>query len=78
MNVFDPSFDAYEELQHLIKFAHAADKLLESLTNNQTIMNEKIKLLESQLSGLQVTMSSIEELLYLQKFTDDLTSNRQR
>ena len=76
MRMFDASFDAYEELQQLIKFAHAADKLLETLTNNQTVLNEKLNFLETELDGMQVTLASIEELLYQQKLNNDSASNR--
>jgi|TARA_R110000868_G_scaffold197002_1_gene443157 hypothetical protein len=64
---FDPSFDAYEELVEVIKFCKAADVFIETFNKNQTHMIENINHQRSRIDHLERSLTSIEEILYIQK-----------
>lgn len=58
--------DPYEELQALIKFAHAADKHIQSLSKNQKLLMSEINIIKTKLERIE------EQQLFLEKMGYDI------
>lgn len=56
--------DPYEELKALIKFAHAADSHIETISNNQKLLMNEINLIKTKIDRIEEQMVFLEKMSY--------------